>query len=57
MINDFMNEIRNGKFYTKKTLKKIGTLKVGIVETTPVVWKGKLLRFEWMLKAMNMGIQ
>ncbi|HQM95783.1 MAG TPA: hypothetical protein PK705_02140 [Clostridia bacterium] len=55
MINDFMNEIRNGKFYTKKTLKKIGTLKVGIVETTPVVWKGKLLRFEWMRKSNEYG--
>ncbi|MFA5341700.1 MAG: hypothetical protein WC332_07980, partial [Clostridia bacterium] len=37
------------------TLKKIGTLKIGIVETTPVVWKGRLFRFEWMRKSNEYG--
>ncbi|MFA7673142.1 MAG: hypothetical protein WCY62_04735 [Clostridia bacterium] len=55
MINDYVNEIRNSKFYTGKTLKKIGTLKIGIVETTPVIWKGRLLRFEWMRKSNEYG--
>lgn len=55
MINDYVNEIRNSKFYTRKTLKKIGTLKIGIVETTPVIWKGRLLRFEWMRKSNEYG--
>ncbi len=31
-----------------KQLKKLGTVKIGVVETTPVVWKGDLLRFEWV---------
>ncbi len=55
MINDYVSEIRNRKFYKRETLNKIGTLKIGIVETTPVVWKGRLLRFEWMRKSNEYG--
>lgn len=32
----------------RKRLKKLGTLKCNAVETTPVVWKNKLIRFEWI---------
>ena len=38
------------KYYnkpTQKKLKKIGTIAVGIVEATPIVWKNDLYRFEW----------
>lgn len=31
----------------RKTLQKLGTVKISVVETTPVVWNGRLLRFEW----------
>jgi hypothetical protein len=42
------------KFYNKpvsKKLKKMGTIAVNVVEATPVVWKDKLLRFEWKRNA------
>lgn len=32
---------------SKKNIRKIGTIEVGIVETTPIVWKDRLLRFGW----------
>jgi len=47
MLNDFRSNLRNGKIPTRKTLRKIGTIKISVVETTPIVWKDKLLRFEW----------
>lgn len=55
MLNDYVNEIRNGICNMRKTLRKIGTIKIGIVETTPIVWKEKLLRFEWMRKSNEYG--
>ncbi|MBQ3141334.1 MAG: hypothetical protein IJC25_05175 [Clostridia bacterium] len=30
-----------------KQIKKLGTIRMNVVEATPVVWKGQLLRFEW----------
>lgn len=32
----------------RKPIVKKGTLQLAVVETTPVVWKGRLLRFEWI---------
>ena len=29
-------------------IRKVGTIDLDIVETTPVVWRGKLWRFEWV---------
>lgn len=39
--------LKNARMPRRKTLKKLGTLYPGFVEATPVVWKGRLLRFEW----------
>jgi len=34
--------------HPRKRLVKRGTISIAVVESTPVVWKGKLLRFEWV---------
>ncbi len=44
---DFMRAISTYKKPMQKKLKKLGTIAIDIVETTPVVWKNKLYRFEW----------
>lgn len=44
---DNIETLRNGKSKIVKKLVKKGTVKIDVVETTPVVWKGELLRFEW----------
>ena len=44
------------KYYNKPTQKKLikkGTIAIDIVETTPIVWKDKLYRFEWFRKRVN----
>lgn len=44
---------------TPKRLHKCGTLAIDIVETTPIVWKGKLWRFEWFRsfgRARDLGL-
>ena len=48
MINDYMTVQRESKMPIRKKMKKLGTLKIGTVETTPVVWKDELLMFEWV---------
>lgn len=48
MINDVVPKLRSLRTPVRKTLKKKGTLTIGMVETTPVVWKDELLRFEWV---------
>lgn len=49
-MNELEKLIENKKNYkmkpTKKMVKK-GTIAVGVVETTPFVWKEKLYYFEW----------
>ncbi|MBP3320727.1 MAG: hypothetical protein J6M12_00085 [Clostridia bacterium] len=47
LIN-FGEGLRNGRISRKKRLKKLGTVKINTVETTPVVWQDRLLRFEWV---------
>lgn len=44
---NFLQTIKNYKKPMQKKLKKLGTIAVDIVETTPIVWKNKLYRFEW----------
>lgn len=48
MLNDIFEQLKNGKVSGFPHIEKKGTLAVGIVESTPVVWKGRLLRFEWL---------
>ena len=48
MLKDFNDALKTSKKPPQKTMVKKGTLKIGVVETTPVVWKGELLRFEWV---------
>lgn len=48
MIEDFREELKVVRTPARKTLTKKGTLAIGIVETTPVVWQDELLRFEWV---------
>ena len=48
MIKDFMEGLRNNKMPVHKKLEKLGTLQIGCVETTPVVWKDRLCKFEWV---------
>ena len=48
MIIDHRPALRSLKMPARKTLQKRGTIAVAVVEATPVVWKGELLRFEWM---------
>jgi len=47
MLKDIMESIKTAKIPIRKRLKKLGTVKISVVETTPVVWHDKLLRFEW----------
>ena len=48
MVNDYWDRLKNGKMPIRPTLRKCGTVAEGVVEATPVVWQGKLLRFEWV---------
>lgn len=48
MLLDFESVIKTARCAPKKEAKKLGTVKINIVEATPVVWKDRLLRFEWL---------
>ena len=48
MLKDYNNSLKEAKIPVRKRLKKLGTVKFNTVETTPVVWKDKLIRFEWV---------
>ena len=45
---NFMEVIRHARMPIAKKLVKKGTIKLAVVETTPIVWHDKLLRFEWI---------
>ena len=47
-ILSYSDKITNAEMPIAKKLQKLGTLKISAVETTPVVWHRRLLRFEWM---------
>ncbi len=48
MLLDVEAKLRVAKIPPRKTMKKLGTVKINIVEATPVVWEDRLLRFEWL---------
>jgi len=48
MLLDYRTNLQQAKIGQRKRLKKLGTVKINTVESTPVVWNGKLLRFEWV---------
>ena len=48
MTIDFTNDLKFGKATPIKRIKKLGTIKIDCVETTPVVWEDRLIRFEWV---------
>ena len=48
MMNDFRERLRQIKSPIRRPIVKHGTIAIGVVETTPVVWEGRLLRFEWV---------
>ena len=48
MITDHRPALKTLNMPARKTLQKKGTIAVAVVEATPVVWKGELLRFEWL---------
>lgn len=47
-INDYLEGLRNRNTPIIKKLVKKGTVKRYCAETTPIIWKDKLLRFEWI---------
>ena len=51
MITDYRGFLKTCKATEKKPIKKLGTIRVGIVESTPIVWKNELLLFEWLRPA------
>ena len=48
MIQKYTDGIKTQKTPRIERLKKKGTIKISAVEATPVVWKDRLLRFEWL---------
>lgn len=48
MAAQVREQLKNCSSPIRKRLKKLGTLEIGVVETTPVVWKDELWRFEWV---------
>jgi len=55
MLLDFREDLKNKKMFPHKQLVKKGTLDIDIVESTPVVWKDKLFRFEWIRDEIGRG--
>lgn len=51
MLTNLYENLKQGKMPVRKAMKKLGTVKISVVESTPVVWDGKLLRFEWVRNA------
>lgn len=48
MMQEFRESLKTAEIPPRKTLRKLGTVKISVVETTPVVWEDRLLRFEWV---------
>ena len=48
MLIDVRESLKTARIGRRKRLKKLGTVKINYVEATPVVWQGRLLRFEWV---------
>ena len=45
---DHKATLRSARLRPGKPIVKLGTVRIGVVETTPVVWQGRLLRMEWI---------
>ena len=48
MLKEYRAVLKTARIGQRKSLKKLGTVKINTVEATPVVWQDKLLRFEWV---------
>ena len=48
MLLDYSKALKEKILPPRKTMVKKGTLDIDIVEATPIVWKGRLMRFEWI---------
>ena len=48
MLQDYNAAIKQARMPRRRRLKKLGTVKLNTVESTPVVWQDRLLRFEWV---------
>ena len=48
MFKEYASHFSKDVTIPGKRLKKLGTQKISTVEATPVVWQGRLLRFEWV---------
>lgn len=48
MVLDHMKPMMEKDIFPCKRLVKKGTLDLDVVESSPVVWQGRLLRFEWI---------
>lgn len=48
MMENYQTALKQARIGQRKRLKKLGTVKINVVESTPVVWDDKLLRFEWV---------
>ena len=47
-MENYQIALKQARVGQRKRLQKLGTIKINAVESTPVVWNGKLLRFEWV---------
>ena len=47
-MENYQTALKQARIGQRKRLKKLGTVKINVVESTPVVWDDKLLRFEWV---------
>ncbi len=48
MLMDYNTPLKEKILPPRKTMVKKGTLDIDVVEATPIVWKGRLMRFEWI---------
>jgi len=48
MFDQYRDQLKHARVPVRKTLRKLGTVKLSVVESTPVVWGERLLRFEWV---------
>ncbi|MBE5767153.1 MAG: hypothetical protein E7335_08335 [Clostridiales bacterium] len=48
MLLDYTQPLKDKVLPPRKCMVKKGTIDIDVVEITPVVWKGRLMRFEWI---------
>ena len=52
MITNYIEAIQYGKEPARVPIRKLGTISEGVVEATPVVFHGQLLRLEWIRSSL-----